>query len=261
MCVFIVHAGLGFFLKGRFLSNNSIVLFGDIGEGSSALYCLTDRTLCCSTGAGQRHGLWKFPSGADVSDRSTDIFYSVRGFSSIHLNRRSSAVGPTGVYTCLIPSSSDTSRKLLLGVYTADGGGGLHEQLLYIGSLAKLKKKKIIIEGRSGLLFFMTAKNASHIIGFQFHPLQQWGSCWIENMISFTNKYSTLHGHERLATQAVFLSGKAKRSNSGHGPCTNDKLKLGTHRLLFFINTCSNFGRQGYGCTELEVLLTSANKL
>ena len=36
------YADLGFFLNGRLLSDNSTVLLGDIGEGSGALYCLTD---------------------------------------------------------------------------------------------------------------------------------------------------------------------------------------------------------------------------
>ena len=136
LCVFILHAGLGFFLKGRFFSNNSIVLLDDIGEGSSALYCLTDRILCCSIEAGQHRGVWRFPSGRHVSDGSPDVVYSVKGFSSIHLNRRSSAVGPTGVYMCFIPSLRDaghTLSKLLLGVYTAGGIGGLHEHLVCMG--------------------------------------------------------------------------------------------------------------------------------
>ena len=40
------HAELGFFLDGTFLSNNSIVLLSDIGEGSNALFCLTNRIQC-----------------------------------------------------------------------------------------------------------------------------------------------------------------------------------------------------------------------
>ena len=39
---------IGFFLNGRVLYNSRAVI-SDIGEGSSALYCLTDREECCST--------------------------------------------------------------------------------------------------------------------------------------------------------------------------------------------------------------------
>jgi hypothetical protein len=44
--------------------------------------------------------------------RVTADIYFTRGFSSIHLNRKSSAVGPTGVYTCLIPDPGNTLRTL-----------------------------------------------------------------------------------------------------------------------------------------------------
>ena len=54
---------LSFFLNGRLLPNNSIVLLGDIGEGSSGLYCLTDREQCCSTEARGNRGLWRSPDG------------------------------------------------------------------------------------------------------------------------------------------------------------------------------------------------------
>ena len=41
---------------------------------------------------------------------STAVFYSGKGFSSILLNRMNSAVGPTGVYTCLIPDAGNVLR-------------------------------------------------------------------------------------------------------------------------------------------------------
>ena len=46
---------MGFFLNGRLLQDNSIVLLGDIGEA--------DRELCCSAEAGGDRGLWRSPDG------------------------------------------------------------------------------------------------------------------------------------------------------------------------------------------------------
>ena len=102
------------------LSNNSIVAPGDIGEVSGALYCLTDRRQCCSTEAGGELGVWRSPDGSDVSESTTADVYLVRGFSSLLLNRRSSAVGPTGVYACAIPDTRNILKTLYIGVWNND---------------------------------------------------------------------------------------------------------------------------------------------
>ena len=115
---------LSFFLNGRLLPNNSVVLLSDIGEGSNALYCLTDRTQCCSRSAGASRGLWRSPDG-DVQQNTNHDIYTSKGFSSLILNRRSSTVGPTGVYTCIIPSASDRARDsstLRLEIYSSNEG-------------------------------------------------------------------------------------------------------------------------------------------
>ena len=102
---------LGFFLRGTLYPDNSIVLLSDIGEGSNALYCLTDREECCSDAAGGRRlGLWMFPSGGDVGGDSGAVIYSRRGFSSISLNVRGGMT--TGLYTCLIPDAGGVTRTL-----------------------------------------------------------------------------------------------------------------------------------------------------
>ena len=117
---------LGFFLNGRLLPNNSIVLLGDIGEDSSALYCLTDRVVCCSTAAGANRGLWRSPDG--IAQANGDI-YSSKGFSSIRLSRMRDTLRPTGLYRCVIPSSSDgdrTSSTLHIGIYSSNAEGKFH---------------------------------------------------------------------------------------------------------------------------------------
>ena len=116
-----VDTGVGLYLNGSVLSNNSIVLLSEIREGNSALYCLTDRTACCSIAAGGSRGAWRFPNGTFIENNFPNI-YRTRGFSSLFLNRRSSAVGPTGVYTCLIPDARNILRTFYIGVYSAGGG-------------------------------------------------------------------------------------------------------------------------------------------
>ena len=113
-------AGVGFFLKGTFLPNNSIVLLSDIGVGSSALFCLTDRVACCSLDQTRPvRGLWNYPNSSNVVGAS--LIYRSRGSSSILLNRKSSATRPTGVFTCNIPNKADTSatfQMVFIGIYS-----------------------------------------------------------------------------------------------------------------------------------------------
>ena len=101
-------AELGFFLNGTILSNNSIVLLSDIGEGSNALFCLTNSIQCCMT---EQQGQWIFPNGSNVHSS----FNQTRGFSSLLLNRRRNAMGPTGIFKCVIPDQTD--MNLYVGVY------------------------------------------------------------------------------------------------------------------------------------------------
>ena len=94
------------------------MFLSDIGEGSSALFCLTDRIQCCTTEAGDAHGSWQFPNGSITSDDSNISFYAIRGYSSLYLNRRSDAVAPTGIFICRLPDEATGSEmNLYIGVY------------------------------------------------------------------------------------------------------------------------------------------------
>ena len=92
------------------------MLLSEIGEGSSALFCLTNRRLCCSptAGEGERRGAWRFPNGNEVF-MNGDV-YSNRSYSSVILNRRNNAVGPAGIYTCEIPDAENINRALYLRI-------------------------------------------------------------------------------------------------------------------------------------------------
>ena len=121
----VFFSDVSLFLNGRIFPNNSIVLLSDIGEGSSGLFCLTNRTRCCSTTAGgERRGAWRFPNGSEVVQESIggDIYHD-RSYSSVILNRRNNAVGSTGIYTCEIPDAGNTTRTLYIGVYGSEDQG------------------------------------------------------------------------------------------------------------------------------------------
>ena len=104
------------------------MLLSDIGEGSNALFCLTDRTLCCTTEAGDERGSWRFPNSSSVTRDDADLsFHAIRGYSSIRLNRRSDAVAPTGIYICRLPDEATGSgMNMYIGIYDDAGEGVLH---------------------------------------------------------------------------------------------------------------------------------------
>ena len=90
-----------------------MVLFGGIGEGSGALYCLTDGTECCSN-----EGMWTSPDGSNISESSpVSRMYIIRGSSSLLLNKRNVTDGSTGIYTCSIPDADGTVQTVFIGVY------------------------------------------------------------------------------------------------------------------------------------------------
>jgi hypothetical protein len=113
-------AVVGLFLNGALLSNSTLVLLGEIGDGIGALYCLTNRGMCCGTATGSDHGVWKFPNGTNVGEDTTANIYMSRGFSSLLLKRRSSTMGPTGVYICEIPDAGGVLRTLTISIINCE---------------------------------------------------------------------------------------------------------------------------------------------
>ena len=106
------------------------MLLSDIGEGSNALFCLTDRRQCCSSEAGDARGIWRFPTGSSVPlNNANSDFYAIRGYSSIRLNRRSDAVAPTGIYIGMVPyEATGMGKAMYIGVYddASEGVLGMH---------------------------------------------------------------------------------------------------------------------------------------
>ena len=93
----------------------------DIGEATSALFCLTDSAQCCRGGDnpnGGGLGEWYFPDGIVVQAGSEGgNLYRNRDKSIVRLNRRNNAQSPTGVYRCEVPSASGETLTILAGLY------------------------------------------------------------------------------------------------------------------------------------------------
>ena len=112
---------VGFFLgkdEDVLYPNNSVVSLTDIGESYNALHCLTNLTTCCKGSdpmSMSRMGQWILSDGSVPSGDGTD-FYIRRGPSAVLLNRKTSAVGPTGLFTCQVPDGSGMERTLYIGV-------------------------------------------------------------------------------------------------------------------------------------------------
>ena len=90
--------------------NNSVVFLTDIGEDYNSLHCLTNLITCCKTQMEQ----WILPNGSVPHGDGTD-FYTRRGPSAVLLNRRTGAVGSTGLYTCQVPDG-EGNKTLYIGV-------------------------------------------------------------------------------------------------------------------------------------------------
>ena len=114
-----------FSLNGTTYQNNSIVTLEDIGEGSDALFCMTDVTDCCQPHLGRALGNWFFPNGTRVPSSGNQWdFHRTRGQSVVRLQRRRG--GADGIYHCVIPvpqsDAEDVNQTIFIGVYTASTG-------------------------------------------------------------------------------------------------------------------------------------------
>lgn len=116
--------------RGNPIANNSIVLLSDIGDNmDSRILCITSNPDCCARST-DRLGFWYFPSGREVSSRSSgdDIYRTRSGAKSksstklatVMLGRQNpSARGPTGLYHCIIPDRSGVDQTLIVGIYSS----------------------------------------------------------------------------------------------------------------------------------------------
>ena len=113
---------VGFLLNGIVYGTNSIVSLTEIGEGRNALLCITNKTDCCGGTEPKTTRQWYFPNGTQVKINGIgDSIYRDRGLSIVRLNRRHNTTSPTGVFRCIIPTSTGLIN-IRIGIYH-DGQG------------------------------------------------------------------------------------------------------------------------------------------
>ena len=98
----------------------------------SRILCITTNPDCCAM-SDNRMGFWYFPSGTQVSFRSSgEDIYRIRSgaesmssmrLATIMLGRRDerlNARGPIGLYRCIIPDRHGINQMLIVGVYSSN---------------------------------------------------------------------------------------------------------------------------------------------
>jgi hypothetical protein len=101
---------------------------GDTETGGNPLVCATQRSPCCAQYS-SRAGNWTYPNGTEVpingagysfyrNRRDGDSMSGILGGAL--LNRRHGAMGPTGIYSCIIPAPDGVNQTLYVGLYTSD---------------------------------------------------------------------------------------------------------------------------------------------
>ena len=64
-------------------------------------------------------GEWFFPDKSSLgSNDAGGNIYQDRTGATVRLHRRNGAIGPTGLYHCVIPDSSGVDQTLFVGAYT-----------------------------------------------------------------------------------------------------------------------------------------------
>ena len=97
------------------------------------ILCITSNPECC-TRSNNRLGHWYFPSGKEVTSRgSSEDIYRIRSnagssgkLASVMLGRRDvNAIGPTGLYRCVIPDRFGVDQTLIVGIYFSSNNSEL----------------------------------------------------------------------------------------------------------------------------------------
>ena len=102
---------------GQTYLNNSIVAINDIGEGDSALLCVTDKHDCCKPPNGLLQGEFYFPNNSMVrNEASGDPLYINRGPQVVRFNKRSNAHPPAGIYRCDVPESTGLTISIYINI-------------------------------------------------------------------------------------------------------------------------------------------------
>lgn len=98
------------------LSNNSVVLREEIGEGDKALICQTLSDAECGSSA---LPAMFFPNKTEVLPAGNGrTMYSTTGTGQVRLNRKPEDKSPLGLYYCQIPDSEGNTQKMFVKIAT-----------------------------------------------------------------------------------------------------------------------------------------------
>ena len=96
------------------LSNNSVVLREEIGEGNNALICQTLSDAECGSSASPA---MFFPNNTEVLPAENGhTVYSSTGGGQVRLNRKLEDNSPLGSYYCQIPDSEGNIQRMFIRV-------------------------------------------------------------------------------------------------------------------------------------------------
>ena len=119
---------------GNNLSNNSYVNLSLVGKNrnSDTVQCHTDLSTCCRKEQGPHRGDWFSPDNdtrLPFPGENPVDFYEDRQAHVVHLHRKSDAIGPSGIYRCVIATNAvhDDIDQFLgatvyVGLYTNERG-------------------------------------------------------------------------------------------------------------------------------------------
>lgn len=111
----LIYLLLGVFMHNNMeLSNNSVVLREEIGEGDKALICQTLSDAECGNGASPA---MFFPNKTEVLPPGNGhTMYSTTGTGQVRLNRIQEDKSPLGLYCCQIPDSEGNIQKMFVKI-------------------------------------------------------------------------------------------------------------------------------------------------
>lgn len=88
--------------RGMTYYSNEVIPLTSVGEGTYGVICMTTRTNCCTNTMDEmRNGEWYYPNETIVpTNGMNQDFYRNRRTQQVILNRRNSAMSPTGCFCC-----------------------------------------------------------------------------------------------------------------------------------------------------------------
>ena len=138
------------------------------------LACTTQLTHCCHT-LPHRYGHWFYSNGTEVPIEGEGYsFYRYRrdsgngALGGALLNRRFGAMGPNGIYRCVIPDADGVNQTLYIGLYanSNENGKQIINLIVAIIMILLLDAFILISGARLDSINFAIASSAAQFVSF-----------------------------------------------------------------------------------------------